>query len=233
MIHGYPYCPCRDLTGDPRVDRPNICPCQFHHAEIREDNHCKCVLFVGDNFDAVQAYSPTASSEQISTITSVRDRRVSLYMTSWCFLSRRTKTLLENHGIDYQAIDIDQDLRAAQQVEAWNDGSRSVPTVVVHLVLGEPSIRELESILLTPEITIMHLAAYVTRWCSHSRRTLAWLGQNGIEVEVIDIEKSPEAAERVQGWNHGNLSVPDIEIEARVTEPSSQNLERLLGLVAV
>ncbi len=48
--HGQAYCPCREVTGDARVDRLNICPCRSHHQDIARDGHCECRLFVSDDF---------------------------------------------------------------------------------------------------------------------------------------------------------------------------------------
>lgn len=44
--YGYRYCPCRIITGNPEIDRKNICPCTFHLSEIREWGACKCTLFL-------------------------------------------------------------------------------------------------------------------------------------------------------------------------------------------
>jgi len=40
------YCPCRRITGDKKTDKKNICPCIYHLAEIKENGHCFCGLFV-------------------------------------------------------------------------------------------------------------------------------------------------------------------------------------------
>ncbi len=44
--HGRPYCPCREVTGEPEKDRANICPCRTHHEEIARCGECECGLFV-------------------------------------------------------------------------------------------------------------------------------------------------------------------------------------------
>jgi ferredoxin-thioredoxin reductase catalytic subunit len=44
--YGRPYCPCRDVTGEPDKDRPNICPCRTHREEIARSGSCECGLFV-------------------------------------------------------------------------------------------------------------------------------------------------------------------------------------------
>ncbi|UCH34419.1 MAG: ferredoxin:thioredoxin reductase [Armatimonadota bacterium] len=50
VAHGRQYCPCRKVTGDRAADRPNICPCRTHRAEIARDGHCECRLFVSQEF---------------------------------------------------------------------------------------------------------------------------------------------------------------------------------------
>jgi len=46
--HGYRYCPCRILTGDPQKDRAIICPCDYHLEEIERDGCCHCMIFCAD-----------------------------------------------------------------------------------------------------------------------------------------------------------------------------------------
>jgi ferredoxin-thioredoxin reductase catalytic subunit/glutaredoxin len=232
LAYGYPYCPCRDLTGDPEADRGNICPCRFHREEIRTDGNCRCVLFVGDNYDPARAYGPRGGAARLDLLRSVRARHVTTYTTSWCFLSRRTKALLTQHGVPFDDIDIEKDPEGARQVEAWNGGMRSVPTVAATLIVTEPSIQELESILGTPGVVPLRVTAYVTTWCGHSRRALAWLRERSIAYQVIDIEGDLAGAEQVRAWNKGYLSVPTIELVLHATEPNSLNLERMLGLTA-
>lgn len=53
-----------------------------------------------------------------------------LYGTTWCGGSRRCRLLLEDHGIPYQWVDIDEDEQGGKVVEKINRGFRSVPTLV-------------------------------------------------------------------------------------------------------
>jgi len=46
LKHGKPYCPCREVSGDPEKDRANICPCRTHREDIERDGQCECSLFV-------------------------------------------------------------------------------------------------------------------------------------------------------------------------------------------
>ena len=44
--HGEIYCPCRRVTGNKEEDKKIICPCIYHEDEVKEDGHCKCLLFI-------------------------------------------------------------------------------------------------------------------------------------------------------------------------------------------
>ena len=56
--------------------------------------------------------------------------KIILYGTTWCGGSRRCRLLLDQFGIPYQWVDIDQDEQAGKLVESLNQGYRSVPTLV-------------------------------------------------------------------------------------------------------
>ena len=45
LKYGKRYCPCRIVTGDPKKDKANICPCVYHEEEIERDGHCHCMLY--------------------------------------------------------------------------------------------------------------------------------------------------------------------------------------------
>jgi glutaredoxin-like protein len=55
---------------------------------------------------------------------------LTVYATSWCGDCRRTRAFLTRHQIAYAWIDIDQDKGAEALVRQWNNGYRSVPTLV-------------------------------------------------------------------------------------------------------
>lgn len=48
--HGKAYCPCREVTGDPEVNRANVCPCRSHREDIARYGYCECRLFVSQEF---------------------------------------------------------------------------------------------------------------------------------------------------------------------------------------
>ena len=75
-------------------------------------------------------------------------RDVLIYTTSWCGTCRMALNWLDEAGVLYRQIDIDEDEAAAQRVMALNRGNRSVPTILIDgdHKLTEPSSAELASV---------------------------------------------------------------------------------------
>jgi mycoredoxin len=51
---------------------------------------------------------------------------------------------------------------------------------------------------------------YSTPWCGYCRRLSSQLDREGIEYQVVDIERDPAAAELVMSVNGGNRTVPTL-----------------------
>ena len=54
---------------------------------------------------------------------------ITMYTTSWCGDCRVTKRVLEQKGLAFTEVDIEQDPKAAEIVMKVNNGKRSVPTL--------------------------------------------------------------------------------------------------------
>jgi len=72
--------------------------------------------------------------------------KIKVYGTKWCRDTILARKVLEEHGVSYEWIDINQDSDAEQFVKETNHGYRSVPTIVFtdDSILVEPSRDELE-----------------------------------------------------------------------------------------
>lgn len=55
-------------------------------------------------------------------------KRVIMYTTSWCPDCRAAKRYLDGRGVAYEEVNIEQTPGAAEQVERWSGGYRTVPT---------------------------------------------------------------------------------------------------------
>lgn len=69
-----------------------------------------------------------------------------IYGTTWCPDCTRAKRVLEDNGIEYKWINIEQDAGAMDRVQEINGGYMSVPTILFPdgSVLVEPSNRDLQ-----------------------------------------------------------------------------------------
>lgn len=87
--------------------------------------------------------------------------KIVVYSTPWCGDCFRSHKILQEAGIDYVDINIDQDAEAAEKVIQINNGYRSVPTIVFPdgAILVEPSNMELAKALenyQSPRMTDSH-----------------------------------------------------------------------------
>ncbi len=76
-------------------------------------------------------------------------KRLIFYGATWCPDCRRSKQFLDEKGIEYEYINIEEVPGAAEEVEKINKGYQSIPTIVFPdgQVLVEPSNAELEKAL--------------------------------------------------------------------------------------
>lgn len=77
------------------------------------------------------------------------------------------------------------------------------------------------------------LTMYSTSWCGYCHRLKSQLAREGIEFQVIDIERDDAAAEYVMSVNGGNQTVPTVRFDdgSALTNPSIVDVkERLASL---
>ncbi len=69
---------------------------------------------------------------------------LTIFTTSWCGYCTRLKRQLDQEGIPYEMVDIEQNPQAEQIVRAVNNGNATVPTVVFDdgTALTNPSLRQ-------------------------------------------------------------------------------------------
>lgn len=74
-----------------------------------------------------------------------KDAEIVIYGTTWCPDCIRAKAFLDQRGVSYIWVNIEEDETAAQVVLEKNGGLRVVPTILFPdgSVLVEPSNREL------------------------------------------------------------------------------------------
>ena len=77
------------------------------------------------------------------------------------------------------------------------------------------------------------LTMYSTPWCGYCHRLKSQLEREGIEYEVIDIERDAEAAEFVMRVNGGNQTVPTLRFAdgSALTNPSIVQVKKHLATI--
>lgn len=63
--------------------------------------------------------------------------RVTVYGADWCGDTKRTLRQLDQSGVDYNYIDIDDDQAGEQKVIEFNKGKRRIPLVEIATEDGE------------------------------------------------------------------------------------------------
>jgi len=127
------------------TDRKYICPCDRHEQDIADTGHCICHLFVDETyvFEHLDSPPPPEGEGKWPQIT--------VYGASWCSHTRSVRLFLNQHGVPYHYLDVDQDDDVAIKVEELNNGYRSTPTLQVDSeIVTEPSDEELAQILGLP-----------------------------------------------------------------------------------
>ena len=73
---------------------------------------------------------------------------VTMYTTTWCGYCRRLKRQMEDEGIAFQEVDVDENHQYDDRIIAATGGYRTVPTVEAGgALLVNPTLREVRAAL--------------------------------------------------------------------------------------
>ena len=156
---------------------------------------------------------------------------IQLYGADWCPDCRRAKAYLKEHNISYEFIDVDLDEEATKKVESINNGKRIIPTVVINgKSYTNPNNAELASALGINED--FHIILYGADWCPDCRRSKAFLNDNKINYQFIDIDKNEWSIPIITKLNNGKRKIPTIIINNDIVlvEPENEELRQTLKL---
>jgi len=78
------------------------------------------------------------------------------------------------------------------------------------------------------------LTMYTTPWCGYCRRLKGQLAREGIEINEVDIERQPSAAEYIMTVNGGNQTVPTVVFAdgSTLTNPSVRAIKQRMEELA-
>jgi mycoredoxin len=73
---------------------------------------------------------------------------ITMYTTTWCGYCRRLKRQMEDEGIVFREIDVDDDPQYDERIMAATGGFRTVPTIQAgDALLVNPTLREVRAAL--------------------------------------------------------------------------------------
>ena len=153
-----------------------------------------------------------------------------LYGADWCPDCRRAKAFLKENKVDYTFVDVDLDEMATKLVEQINKGKRIIPTLIINgKSHTNPDNAHLASVLGINEEG--RVIMYGADWCPDCRRSKAYLADNKINFQYIDIDENEWAIPVIEQINQGKRKIPTILINDQVLiEPPNDVLRKVLKI---
>lgn len=156
---------------------------------------------------------------------------LTLYGAEWCEDSQRVKTYLEENQLDFTYINVDLDREAAMQVEKMQDGKRLTPTLLINETsFVNPTNEQIAALLgLNPGRPRIRL--FGADWCPDCHRAKAYLSDNGINYQYINIEVHAWSIPILETVNKGKRIIPTIFIDDQAfANPDNRTLKDLIGI---
>lgn len=159
--------------------------------------------------------------------------QIQLYGADWCPDCRRAKAYLKKNNIDYEFIDVDLDRQATKRVESINNGKRIIPTIIINdKSYTNPDNDRLAAVLGINEN--YRIILYGADWCPDCRKSKAFLKDNNVNYQYIDIDVDTNAwaIPIITKINNGKRKIPTIIInnELVLVEPENEELRQALQL---
>lgn len=157
-------------------------------------------------------------------------KELKLYGADWCPDCRRAKAFLKENNVNYEFIDVDLDESATKKVEKINNGKRIIPTIIHN---GKPYTNP-DNAILASVLGINEqgrVVLYGADWCPDCRRAKAYLSDNKINYEFVDVDEHDWATQLVEEINKGKRIIPTILIDdVPHTNPDNARLSELLKI---
>ncbi|MFK7949315.1 MAG: FAD-dependent oxidoreductase [Saprospiraceae bacterium] len=155
---------------------------------------------------------------------------IKLYGADWCPDCRRAKAFLKENNVEYTFIDVDLDEEATKKVESINNGKRIIPTLIIN---GESHTNP-DNAALAKTLGInedYRVILYGADWCPDCRKSKAFLNDNKVNYQFIDIDKNEWSIPIITKINNGKRKIPTILINDKIlVEPENEELRQALNL---
>ena len=159
--------------------------------------------------------------------------KITMYGADWCPDCRRAKAFLSDNNISYDYIDVDLDESATKRVENINKGKRIIPT----LIINGKSLTNPDNAKLSKALGInddYRIIMYGADWCPDCRKSKAFLTDNKINFQYVEIDKEENAwaIPMIKELNNGKQKIPTVVIneDTVLIEPENEELRQALKI---
>lgn len=159
--------------------------------------------------------------------------KITMYGADWCPDCRRAKAFLSDNNISYDYIDVDLDESATKRVESINKGKRIIPT----LIINGKSLTNPDNAKLSKALGIndnYRIIMYGADWCPDCRKSKAFLTDNKINFQYVEIDKEENAwaIPMIKELNNGKQKIPTVVIneDTVLIEPENEELRQALKI---
>ncbi len=135
VMYGAEWCPdCQRAKSF--LNENNI---QFEYRDIElDESYVKTVEMINNGKRIIPTFYinevayTNPDNHMLADVLGINDAgRIVFYGADWCPDCKRAKAFLDDHGVRYQYISVDEFEWAAQAVESINNGKRIIPTLVL------------------------------------------------------------------------------------------------------
>lgn len=78
----------------------------------------------------------------------MKNDKVKVYGAEWCSMTTHARKYLDNLGVAYDYVDVEEDTKASDWVKSVNGGKEKKPTIdICGQILSEPKDQELQAAL--------------------------------------------------------------------------------------
>ena len=153
QLYGADWCPdCRRAKA--YLDENNI---KYEFIDVDLDQEATAKVEAINNGKRIiptiiingKSYTNPDNAKLASVLGINEDYRIVIYGADWCPDCRKSKAFLDDNGINYQYIYIEENEWAVPIVTKINNGKRKIPTIIINddIVLVEPENEELRQAL--------------------------------------------------------------------------------------
>ncbi|MBI1228090.1 MAG: FAD-binding protein [Bacteroidetes bacterium] len=153
-----------------------------------------------------------------------------LYGAGWCPNTLQAKVFLQQHNVPFDYINVEVSQEATAQIAEYLGSKPVVPTLVWEgKTYPNPDEALLASLLgINPKHRVV---LYGADWCPDCHRAKAFLRENGINFQYVDMDATPGAPEEVARLNNGKRIIPTVIVNGEAFgNPNNTALRQALGL---